>query len=255
MTLWDIYARAYDALPIALPSYPRTVARVCGRLSREVPRAGRVLDAGCGTGNYALDLAARGYDVVGLDGSAAMLARANKKASAQSLGVALQQVDLAAGLPFGDASFDAAVSVMVLYAMENPAALLRELRRVTRTHGVLILVTTDDRSLVLPGVREVLHEHGLVRGSWRLGLLLGVGVLNAVIDARFGRQYVGFTEAELRLHLQDTGWKVEEATPCYVDDAALLVVARAYDFMVDRARLTMASTPTNRGSEVVWDET
>lgn len=39
----------------------------------------RILDLGCGTGGHALMLAQRGYDVVGVDGSAAMIARAVAK--------------------------------------------------------------------------------------------------------------------------------------------------------------------------------
>jgi SAM-dependent methyltransferase len=39
----------------------------------------RLLDLGCGTGSHALELAGRGYTVVGIDRSAAMIARARKK--------------------------------------------------------------------------------------------------------------------------------------------------------------------------------
>lgn len=41
----------------------------------------RVLDIACGTGNHTIELSSRGYDVVGLDKSPAMLSRAWKKAS------------------------------------------------------------------------------------------------------------------------------------------------------------------------------
>ena len=39
-----------------------------------------LLDLGCGTGNHALPLAQRGYEVVGVDRSARMLESAHKKA-------------------------------------------------------------------------------------------------------------------------------------------------------------------------------
>lgn len=45
-----------------------------------VPASARVLDAGCGTGRVAIELARRGYDVVGVDSDAAMLAIGRRRA-------------------------------------------------------------------------------------------------------------------------------------------------------------------------------
>ena len=45
-----------------------------------VPAGGSVLDAGCGTGRVAIELARRGYDVVGIDLDPAMLDSARSKA-------------------------------------------------------------------------------------------------------------------------------------------------------------------------------
>lgn len=45
-----------------------------------LPPGGRVLDAGCGTGRVAIELARRGYDVVGVDSDASMLDVARRKA-------------------------------------------------------------------------------------------------------------------------------------------------------------------------------
>ena len=45
-----------------------------------VPPGARVLDAGCGTGRVAIELARRGYDVVGIDSDASMLDVARRNA-------------------------------------------------------------------------------------------------------------------------------------------------------------------------------
>lgn len=45
-----------------------------------IPRGGRVLDAGCGTGRVAIELARRGYEVLGVDLDAGMLERARRDA-------------------------------------------------------------------------------------------------------------------------------------------------------------------------------
>jgi SAM-dependent methyltransferase len=55
--------------------------------------AGPVLDVGCGTGEHALMLAARGYDVLGVDIAATALAAAQRKAADRRLGAVFQQAD------------------------------------------------------------------------------------------------------------------------------------------------------------------
>jgi SAM-dependent methyltransferase len=76
------YAAAYDAL-----YRDKDYAAECVLIERVFAElAGqpveRVLDLGCGTGGHAVPLAERGYDVVGIDRSPAMLSRAKARASA-----------------------------------------------------------------------------------------------------------------------------------------------------------------------------
>lgn len=73
-------------------------ARTIDRLLREVAvgGAGRVLDAGCGTGRVALELARRGHEVTGIDVDPSMLAEARSQAADEALAVDLVQGDLAA---------------------------------------------------------------------------------------------------------------------------------------------------------------
>lgn len=58
-----------------------------------VPRAGRALDLGCGGGQAALKLAARGFDVVGVDYSETAIALARQNAVAAGLHVTFQVRD------------------------------------------------------------------------------------------------------------------------------------------------------------------
>jgi demethylmenaquinone methyltransferase/2-methoxy-6-polyprenyl-1,4-benzoquinol methylase len=107
----------------------------------------RVLDAACGTGDFALaDLRAGAGDVTGLDFSERMLARARRKSSE----VEWLPGDMLA-LPFADGTFDAAT---VGFGVRNVADLelaLRELRRVLRPDGRLaILEVTQPRGLLKP---------------------------------------------------------------------------------------------------------
>jgi demethylmenaquinone methyltransferase / 2-methoxy-6-polyprenyl-1,4-benzoquinol methylase len=119
------------------------------RLAAEaVVRSGdRVLDAACGTGDFAVaDLKAGAGRVTGVDFSERMLVRARRKEP---------RVDWVSGdllaLPFPDASFDAAT---VGFGVRNVADLelsLRELRRVLVPGGRLaILEITRPRGILRP---------------------------------------------------------------------------------------------------------
>src|SRR3954465_7812524 len=73
--------------------------------------ATRLLDVGCGTGNYAAELSERcGCRVSGVDPSAAMLENASGAAPWEAL-----FVGAAESLPFPDAAFDVVISTDVIH--------------------------------------------------------------------------------------------------------------------------------------------
>src|SRR6059036_2194884 len=63
------------------------------------------LDAGCGTGFLAFELAARGHHVTGVDFAPAMIAEARRKAAERGVSILLEEAD-AEQLPFPPGSFD-----------------------------------------------------------------------------------------------------------------------------------------------------
>jgi ubiquinone/menaquinone biosynthesis C-methylase UbiE len=97
----------------------------------------RVLDIGCGDGAFTEEAARRTGDVVGLDFSREMLDAA-KKRLADLPGIEWVEGD-AAALPFPDASFDAALAVAMLGMMPDPLTVVREVFRVLKPGGRLIL--------------------------------------------------------------------------------------------------------------------
>ncbi|MGV9310287.1 class I SAM-dependent methyltransferase [Nonomuraea sp. NPDC003727] len=100
----------------------------------------KVLDVGCGAGHYAAELLARGAQVVGVDGSGTLLGHARARVGEQA---ELLLQDLEEPLDFADdASFDGAVCALVLHHVARRAQLLRELRRVLRPGGWLVVSTT-----------------------------------------------------------------------------------------------------------------
>src|SRR3954468_436103 len=97
------------------------------------------LDVGCGTGFLALELAARGHRVTGIDFAPSMVARAREKAKAQGLAARFDQGD-AEHLPYPNGSFDLVISRHVLWTLPHPDAALDEWLRVLRPGGRLAVV-------------------------------------------------------------------------------------------------------------------
>ncbi len=97
-----------------------------------------VADLGCGTGHTAVALAPHVAQVIGVDQSAAMLKAARKRAAAIG-NVSLRQGSLEA-LPIDDGTCDAALMILALSYVDDPAQALREAARVLRPGGRAVVV-------------------------------------------------------------------------------------------------------------------
>jgi SAM-dependent methyltransferase len=112
-------------------------ARFCAAL---VPAGARVLDAGCGTGRVMIRLAELGYDCVGVDLDASMLAVARKQAP----GLPWFQHDLAEfdpallGIAGGFDLVVAAGNVFPLLTPGTETAVVRNLSAALRPGGLLV---------------------------------------------------------------------------------------------------------------------
>ena len=78
---WSLQSLTWDDY-LALPEFQVEVAQTAQLLAERLAGPRRVLDPGCGTGSYALALAALGCAVTGLDLSPGMLRKAREKAAA-----------------------------------------------------------------------------------------------------------------------------------------------------------------------------
>lgn len=99
---------------------------------------GKTLEVAVGTG-LNLALYPPGVELVGLDLSEEMLERARRRAEDLSRDVTLRTGD-AHALPFDDETFDTAVCTYSLCNIPDPRLALREMKRVLRPGGKLILV-------------------------------------------------------------------------------------------------------------------
>ncbi len=145
--LYDRDSRWFDAA-----TWPAETL-ILGRLRRRMLRAARgdVLEIGIGSGaslpHYPGDCRLTGVDVSG-----GMLDRARERASRLQMDVRLVRAD-AERLPFPDASFDTSVSQLTLCTVPHPVVALRELRRVSRPGGRVLLLehTTSTHPLLARG--------------------------------------------------------------------------------------------------------
>ncbi|GAB6180517.1 hypothetical protein JCM14036_18360 [Desulfotomaculum defluvii] len=97
-----------------------------------------VLDVGCGTGNNSLLLARKGFSTTGVDMSEKMLHIARYKAAKESINVKFMQAN-ASQLPFSDQSFATVICFLMLEFSEDPELVIKEIYRVLRPQGYLIL--------------------------------------------------------------------------------------------------------------------
>lgn len=137
-TFWDRIAWLYD---LSHWSNRKANAAAAKRVAELTPAGARVLDCAAGTGEFSLAAAKNAASVLCTDQSAAMLARARKKAAKRGLdniGFALRDIT---ALPDPDGSFDAVIAANVLHLLPQPAAAVRELWRVAAPGGRLILPT------------------------------------------------------------------------------------------------------------------
>ncbi|MCH2161714.1 MAG: metalloregulator ArsR/SmtB family transcription factor [Phycisphaerales bacterium] len=115
-----------------------------------------VADLGCGTGEAAERLAPLVREVVAIDREPAML-KACRKRLREFENIRVLEGDIT-GLPLEDESLDAAILMLVLHHAVDPAAVIREVGRVLRPGGCLLVVdmVAHDRE----GYRYTMgHEH------------------------------------------------------------------------------------------------
>ncbi len=191
---YAVFARCYDLLLSFLLDPIRR--DLCRTLLASGP--GRVLDICCGTGRQLIMLERLGFEAAGVDSSPSMLAVARRKSPA---GIAYFRGD-AAGLPFADASFDAAVISLALHEQQPEArqAVFGEARRVVKPGGSLLLIdylpqgrSKAARSLRVSSLVERLAggEHfrnyrEFLAGGGLLGFLAGQGAAGEILNIYLG---------------------------------------------------------------------
>ena len=126
------------------------------RLADEGRLTGRLLDAGCGTGENALLAAGRGADVTGIDVAPTAIARARAKAAARGLAARFEVAD---ALDLGRLGLTADIvidsGVFHVFGDDDRARYVASLAAVLRPAGVCYLMCFSDRQPGTWGPRRV----------------------------------------------------------------------------------------------------
>ncbi len=135
---WDRVAGLYDLAELTNRKVNKAATR---RVAELVPEGAEVLDCAAGTGEFSLAAAGRAKRVLATDLSQAMLDRAAAKARRAGVGNIAYAIRDITALDEPDGAFDVVLAANVLHLLPKPETAVRELWRVTKPGGRLILPT------------------------------------------------------------------------------------------------------------------
>lgn len=147
MDFWDRVAGVYDLSQTLNGRVYRELVYITGKL---VPTGAKVLDCAAGTGKLTLAAAKKADRVLCTDMSENMLSKAKKKANAQGMdNITFEKRNIFA-LPDADETYDVVIAGNVLHLLDNPENAVRELFRVVKKGGRLLLPTflVKDNALI-----------------------------------------------------------------------------------------------------------
>lgn len=146
MAVFDMIANEYDSWYVTkLGSFVDKVETDLAFEMIKLSPGMKILDVGCGTGNFSIKLAQRGCKVVGIDISDEMLEIARSKARQMNLDIEFYNMDVYK-LGFEANSFDAAFSMAAFEFIDKPIVALDEMLRVVKDKGQVLIGTISGDS-------------------------------------------------------------------------------------------------------------
>ena len=130
-------ARGYDAFMFLFPFWKKWIKKVIPHIEGQ-----KILEVSFGNGYLMTQYAKDGYEVHGIDYNEKMLDIAAGKLKAKYIQAKLSKANVEK-LPFADNTFDTVINTMAFSGYPDGAKAMRELRRVLKTNGRLLLVDFD----------------------------------------------------------------------------------------------------------------
>ncbi len=216
-SFWGFYSNVYDILNQFQP-YQKHLDLMCFLLS---PQKNHIyLDAGCGTGNLSIKINKVGAEVIGIDYSNEMLARASEK----NKGVRYEFADLDKEFNFNDDFFDGVVSNNVIAYLKNPRKMMAEVYRVLKPGSFFIVATLKDNWSPIHIYTEHYKQKGMVDTLRIFFPLLGLGICNAAIVKRIkDGAYHTYNQKSFAELMQSVGFSIEKVLFSYADQDVVIV--------------------------------
>lgn len=138
MSFWDKVSGIYD---LAESLNKKAYREMLCNTARLVPIGAKVLDCAAGTGELSIAASKNAESVISTDLSEAMLEKAEKKCRAKGINNIFFDTRNIFDLDDADESYDVVIAGNVLHLIKNPENAVKELARVTKKGGKLILPT------------------------------------------------------------------------------------------------------------------
>jgi ubiquinone/menaquinone biosynthesis C-methylase UbiE len=169
-----------------------------------------ILDVGCGTGRHALELARRGFDIVGLDLSESMVAQGRDRAREEELDVSFVVAD-ARALPFAEA-FRAALILCeggfsLLESDAGDRAIIENVARVLKPGGRLLMTAPHAAFIIVHPSEEGAFDLATLRETFQIEAVDEAG---GTMELEGSQRY--YTCPELKALLRAAGF---DAVRCF----------------------------------------
>lgn len=228
----DSWDRTWDHTSIQEALRWATICHLRPIFDRYFPRRGKILEGGCGAGQFVIYFRSLGYDIEGVDFSPLAISRI--KAYDPTLPVRVGDVT---DLPYSDGSIQCYYSGGVVeHFEEGPFAALAEARRVLSRDGRL-LITVPFLNLL----RRVQVLFGVSKRLWGFEQVVLSPRKEFIREAPPIRDYCFaeyiFDKREFCRILADSGFRIETILPCDLEWGELC------QFLYRRFRKTAGSVP------------
>jgi len=231
--LWNWMGFFYEQFFNRFPPYQQLLQKIV-KLAGD-PGSSKVLllDAGCGPGLMSIELAKRGYWVLGIDRSPEMLKRAQRKKERENLDhLSFLKRDLNLSLHELENSFQKILLIHSLYALDDPEKTLREISFALVGKGELFMCNPSRgftwMELLGGGwsfMREALREKGLLSFFFFLSIALAMGGIHFVIQNRKKKVYHCWNEKEIEDLVKTSGLRLKWINKSCMNESHLFLCA------------------------------